>query len=147
MEEQLINEQTELTAQHATAEEELMGATEEKVSFGKFKDVNALLNAYNSLQSEFTKRCQKVKELEGELATVSKAVSQAQTASEKESDKTSSEEQIKEDVLKEYLLGVLANKPKAVVLSGGGAGVKTPVHKPKTIEQAGQLAKEMLSKN
>ena len=35
------------------------------ISLGKFKDVNALLNAYNSLQSEFTKRCQRIKELEG----------------------------------------------------------------------------------
>ena len=51
---------TDKTAQTAGAEENL-GATEE---FGKFKDAKSLLNAYNALQSEFTRRCQKVKELD-----------------------------------------------------------------------------------
>ena len=31
---------------------------------GKFKDTDALLSAYNSLQAEFTKKCQKLSELE-----------------------------------------------------------------------------------
>lgn len=31
---------------------------------GKFKDANTLLSAYNSLQSEFTRKCQKLAELE-----------------------------------------------------------------------------------
>lgn len=33
---------------------------------GKFKSTKALYDAYNSLQSEFTRRCQKIKELERE---------------------------------------------------------------------------------
>lgn len=33
----------------------------------KFKDVESLCKAYNSLESEFTKRCQRIKELEGEI--------------------------------------------------------------------------------
>ena len=36
-------------------------------NFGRFKDAKTLLDAYNSLQSEFTRRCQKVKELEREI--------------------------------------------------------------------------------
>ena len=36
-------------------------------NFGKFKDAKSLLNAYNALQSEFTRRCQRVKELEREI--------------------------------------------------------------------------------
>ena len=32
--------------------------------FGKFKDANSLLTAYNSLQSEFTKKCQALSELQ-----------------------------------------------------------------------------------
>ncbi len=39
---------------------------EEKSPLGKFKDVNALLHAYNSLQAEFTRRSQRLKELERE---------------------------------------------------------------------------------
>ena len=144
--EQLVNEQTEITAQTAVAEEDF-GAPEEEVSLGKFKDVSALLNAYNSLQSEFTKRCQKVKELEGKLAGVEKATAPTQTSSQENQDEISSKEREKEEFLKEYLVSVLTNKPKAVVLNGVGVGVKTPISKPKTIEQAGKLAQELLSKN
>lgn len=44
----------------------------EQVSLGKFRDAETLLGAYNSLQAEFTKRCQRVKELEGLLASFDK---------------------------------------------------------------------------
>ena len=144
--EELKNEQTEQQAHTAQAEKET-GVTDSEVSLGKFKDVTALLSAYNSLQSEFTKRCQRVKELESELVNVEKTPVPTQTASEEEQDKKPTEELDKEGILKEYLMGVMSNKPKAVVLSGSGVGVKTPISKPKTIEQAGQLAKELLSKN
>lgn len=33
-------------------------------SHGKFKDADALLSAYNSLQAEFTRKCQRLAELE-----------------------------------------------------------------------------------
>ena len=32
--------------------------------YGKFKDVDSLLTAYNNLQAEFTRKCQKLSELE-----------------------------------------------------------------------------------
>ena len=47
--------------------EEISTAGQEKVEkspLGKFKDVNALLQAYNSLEAEFTRRSQRLKELE-----------------------------------------------------------------------------------
>ena len=62
--EEVLNEQIEATAQPAEAEKNL-GEEKAEISLGKFKDVNALLQAYNSLQAEFTKRCQRLKELEG----------------------------------------------------------------------------------
>ena len=51
-------------------------------NFGKFKDAKGLLEAYNSLQSEFTRRCQKVKELEREIENL-KGSEQVNTPSEK----------------------------------------------------------------
>ena len=36
----------------------------ETVSYGKFKDADALYSAYNNLEAEFTKKCQRIKELE-----------------------------------------------------------------------------------
>ena len=40
----------------------------ESAPLGKFKSVDALLQAYNSLQAEFTRRSRRLRELEGKLA-------------------------------------------------------------------------------
>lgn len=40
--------------------------------FGKFKDAESLVKAYNSLQAEFTKKSQRLSELEGELKPLTK---------------------------------------------------------------------------
>ena len=47
----------------ATQDSEKAGSLESS-PIGKFKDANALLSAYNSLQAEFTKKCQKLAEYE-----------------------------------------------------------------------------------
>lgn len=49
-----------------TAEAEKKLGEEQVLEFGKFSSAKDLLNAYNSLEAEFTRRCQKVKELERE---------------------------------------------------------------------------------
>ena len=49
---------------HAAAAEDTVGEKESSTNFGRFKSAAELLNAYNSLESEFTRRCQKSKELE-----------------------------------------------------------------------------------
>ena len=144
MQEQIFNEQTESTSQPAAAEQ-TQGETEGKVSLGKFKDVAALLDAYNSLQSEFTKRCQKVKELEGKLEAVDKEKTPTGTDSREKSEEVKLEE--KETFLKEYLKEVLGKKQTAIVMGGTGVGVKTPVQRPKTLEEAGRLAQELLNNN
>lgn len=138
--EEKTNEQTFTCTQSATAEEKT-GVDNEQVSLGKFKDVGALLNAYNSLQSEFTKRCQKIKELEGKLddKTCVPSSPQAEVA---KNDIVN-----KEQVLKEYLLDVLGKQPSAVIMDGAGESVKTPINRPKTILEAGNLAKNLLNKN
>ena len=61
--EELKNEQTEQQA-HTAAAEENKGEESGNVSLGKFKDVNALLSAYNSLQAEFTRKSQKLAEFQ-----------------------------------------------------------------------------------
>ena len=140
------NEQTQVDAQPVSTENQVnLGAKESSVSYGKFKDATALLNAYNSLEAEFTKRCQRVKELESALQSAEKektpTESQANTDTEKEI--TLKE---KERILKEYLKSVLQSQPKSIVLDSVGVGVKTMVEKPKTISEAGKLAKDILTK-
>ena len=44
---------------------------DEKQGLDKFRDIEALRASYNSLQAEFTKRCQRIKELEGEVKNAS----------------------------------------------------------------------------
>lgn len=141
--EKLEREQTETTAQPAEAEI-ITGEKDEQVSLGKFKDITALLSAYNSLQAEFTKRCQRIKELEKQTLVSDKENTPEQPS--ETTQKADISDKDKEEILKEYLQGVLMRKQSAVILDGVGAGVKTPVSKPKTITQAGQLARELLEK-
>ncbi|MBQ8844913.1 MAG: hypothetical protein IJ008_02725 [Clostridia bacterium] len=44
--------------------DEQKSEAKKSVSFGKFKDVEALLNAYENLEKEFTKKCQLLSEFE-----------------------------------------------------------------------------------
>ena len=56
-----VYEETTLTEEVAAAKNQ-----EASTVLGKFKDVDALVRAYSSLQAEFTRRSQKLKELEKE---------------------------------------------------------------------------------
>ena len=63
---QTENEQTEVAA-HIAGAKNNTGAAATEVSLGKFKDVGSLLKAYENLESEFTRRSRRLKELEGEV--------------------------------------------------------------------------------
>ncbi len=144
--EQLNSEQIDVSAQTAVAEVD-KGERISEISLGKFKDVNALLNAYNSLQSEFTKRCQKIKELEGakdDKTTVPSSSERENSAPQTETD-INILEQRKTEILKEYLKGVIGARTSAIVMDKSGVGVSTPITKPKTFEEVGKLAKEILN--
>lgn len=65
MEEIIKNEQTDETLPCAAATD-IKGNSEEPVSLNKFKDEKSLQKAYQSLEAEFTKRCQRLKALEEE---------------------------------------------------------------------------------
>ena len=117
---------------------------EEKTSLPqKFKDVTALLNAYNSLQSEFTKRCQKIKELEGRL-NADKENTPAQEQGMEQTELSGITKEDKMEILKDYLKDVCQNGQKVIVMGNDGVGVKAPVNKPKSIKEAGLLAKQIL---
>lgn len=123
------------------------GKTENSVSLGKFKDVSALLSAYNSLEAEFTKRCQRIKELETEKRNDDKAVSAPKSSEVTSENGNNLEKEDKDAILKGYLKEVLEHSSKAIIMDGQGRSVKTPVFKPRTVEEAGKLAKNLLEKN
>ena len=163
MTEELKNEQTAIKNAQPAEAEGSSGANENAVSYGKFKDAEALLAAYNSLQAEFTRRCQRLKELEEKSAetadkdkaekdkTASDAKRFLKTDPVPESDKFSAandltsdeknaaEERAKEEILKEYLKSIAERKTGAIIMDGIGASVKTPRVRPKTVEEAGKL--------
>ena len=59
--------QTGIDAEAQSSAESEGAVKEISTVLGKFKDVDALANAYHSLQAEFTRRSQRLKELEREI--------------------------------------------------------------------------------
>ena len=144
------HEQIEAQSHTVTTEENLVkkeGESTAEISLGKFKDVASLLKAYNSLESEFTKRCQRIKELEG-AKSIDKTEEQTSNVPTEDGGKTDTakvetEKNSEQEFLRKYLQSVIGTKQQAVILGAEGVGVKTPAQKPTTIEQAGKLAKQI----
>lgn len=167
--------------------------------YGKFKDANTLLEAYNSLQGEFTRKSQKLAEIQKEInknavfSSSNESLSDILSA-ETDSDKYKKEieemlakkenisnlpnkyrvafemiketesklaemlnspdffdkyisqnEDIKNKVISEYLskLNNISVAPK--ILSGNSSRVHfSPVEKPKTVKEAGEIFSKML---
>lgn len=115
---------------------------------GKFKDVKTLLDAYNSLEAEFTRRSQRLKELEkankveekpdGEISQPSPLSDDALVGA------TLGNARVRDAVIGEYLKNV--SLPQSVPLVTGGGGVAAPRLAPKSVKEAGLLAKEFLGR-
>ncbi len=197
-----LNEKND-SAQTAGADN-VLGATED---LGKFKDVKSLLNAYNALQSEFTRRCQKVKELERENSQIKKEQSSSDSFFngrewEKKAfleifpdaeedlvslydtalysddskgwlgraylkkltknyedkinyynsinyvkDAVNSNEELKNLIIKEYLSEIENSKPTIKLISGNGLATVSPPSTPKSLADAGRLARQIFEKS
>ncbi len=103
-------------------------------ALGKFKDVDALLHAYEALEAEFTRRSQRLKALEEERERAA-SVEQADHGEDllraaKES------EQVRSAIVQDYL-DSLRGVP---LMAGGGTGVTAPPVRPKNLSEAGSLA-------
>ena len=137
---------------------------------GKFKDVKALEEAYLSLQAEFTRRSQRLKELEASIAkalpeNLDEQTKNSDTEAEQKSQASSTvsptnileaamadeniknaiiaDENIKNAIISDYLKTV-SNK-KSVPLIFGGVQVAAQRQTPKSVREAGQLASQFLS--
>lgn len=141
------SEKLPVTAETAEAENKC-AATE----LGKFKDVKALMEAYNALEAEFTRRSQRLRELEAnqeleankEQSAPADAVNaevpspEAHTVTDARPVLT---EEMKNAVIEEYLNGVRASRGVPII-SGGGA-VTAVRRTPNNIREAGALAKKL----
>ena len=98
-------------AQPAEAEERKDGAT----ALGKFKDVDALLAAYNNLEAEFTRRSQRLRELEKVKADAPPAqassgeAAQNQSGGDAPAPAEECSEQLKAKIIAEYLASAAKN--------------------------------------
>ena len=82
-EENVCEEEKKMTEGGAWAQEGLLEGEEASTALKKFKDVNALLKAYESLQSEFTRRSQRLKELERQADNHGQVCDEADSGVEK----------------------------------------------------------------
>lgn len=147
-----MEKQTEITEDNlppTTQTADTAGAEKERAAadLGKFKSVDALLCAYRELEAEFTRRSQRLKELEdgnkagpdgGEPSTAQSLPSPCvQDAAGKEIT-----EAMKRAVIEDYLREVSAGK--SVPLIVGGVSTSAPKNTPKTVGEAGALARRFL---
>ena len=128
------------TADTAEAEKEITAAPD----LGKFKDVQTLLKAYSDLEAEFTRRSQRLKELEhGNKAETEPDGAEASPSRQDELLKRAlSDDKVRDAVIGEYRKGVAEGK--GVTLLSGGGGVSAPRAVPKSVKEAGKLASEFL---
>ena len=139
--------QTPVTAQPAEAENKEQGAA----GLGKFKDVDALLEAYSSLEAEFTRRSQRLKELERAAKEVPPAQAasvqlppQPEPSGTQPSDAAQISDELKARIIAEYLDA--AAKNRGVPLISGGVTVSARRKAPSSVKEAGALAQQFLNK-
>ena len=130
-----LNAKTSETAGTAEAEGESAAS-----STGKFKSVEALMSAYLALEAEFTRRSQRLKELEENKAA--EAPSPECMDEEKLLSAALGNNKIRDVVVGEYLKTVLGGK--SVPLMVGGVSCAAPQCAPKSVKEAGALVRQFL---
>ena len=139
----------ELTGTANTAEAEVC-REEVAADLGKFKDVKALLSAYASLEAEFTRRSQRLKELEEKNKDAACEGGAAPSSAQLQNEPTlyeraSGDEAVKNAIIADYLKAVSAGKGAPMV--AGGIAVPSPKSKPASIREAGRLAAQFFSES
>ena len=136
MEKENMVQQPDAAAQGAEAQRQEGAAA----PFGKFKSADALLNAYNSLEAEFTRRSQRLRELEGRVQDENKSPSAP--AGEMSPSEPVSQEQIGAAVEK-----YLAARQAPYIMAEGGGHAAAPKPCVRSLDEAGRLAQELFRKN
>lgn len=111
-------------------------------AYGKFADAQALYSAYLELEAEFTRRSQRLKELEsGNKAQTDDAPSRTGETSESAAPLT---EEVRRAVIEDYLKTVAAGKGAPILT--GGVGCAAPKSTPRSVSEAGRLVRQFLNK-
>ena len=103
-------------------------------SIGKFKNTESLLNAYNSLQAEFTRKCQRLSELE----------SKAQSTTDNVEDYIKNNQKLVGKILKHYVAEIQNNPSPVSISDSAGSGIPLMAPpKPTTMEEAKEVVKNL----
>ncbi|MBR2221049.1 MAG: hypothetical protein IJ975_02820 [Clostridia bacterium] len=103
-------------------------------SIGKFKNTESLLHAYNSLQAEFTRKCQRLSELE----------SKAQSTTENVEDYIKNNQNLVGKILKHYVAEIQNNPSPVSISDSAGSGIPLMAPpKPTTMEEAKEVVKNL----
>ena len=103
---------------------------------GKFQSVDALMRAYQELEAEFTRRSQRLKELEKRGNAGETRAQTEELPDEALLRAVRGNEEVRARIVGEYLAS-LGGVP---LLAGSGAGITAPAQKATTFRQAGALA-------
>lgn len=137
-----VNACLQATADTAEADKSNKAAAE----LGKFKSVDALLKAYEALEAEFTRRSTRLKELEeGNKAQgmpAAGAPSPKPLTEDKLIEQALASDDVKRAVISEYLKSL--SEGKSVPLISGGVSPVAGRNAPKSVKEAGALAKQFL---
>ena len=134
-----------LTQNEQVAAEAAEAESKEAVAaLGKFKDVQTLMKAYSDLEAEFTRRSQRLKELEKENKAAPESDVAVAAPSQTDDERIAnalSDKNIRDAVISDYLKGLAE---KSVPLVTGGGAVTAPRNSPKSVKEAGKLAQQFL---
>lgn len=137
-----VNANLLTTADTAEAEKDVKAAAE----LGKFKSVDALLKAYENLEAEFTRRSTRLKELEegnkAQNMPREGAPSPEPLTEDKLIEQALASESVKRAVISEYLKTL--SEGKSVPLISGGVSPRAERNAPKSVKEAGALARQFL---
>ena len=136
-----LKKNEKVTADTAEAEKENTAVPE----LGKFKYVQTLLKAYSDLEAEFTRRSQRLKELENGNKAENAPDGAVPSPSSNDGEFVSralADGKVRDPVISEHLKSV--SESKGVPLLSGGGGVSAPKTVPKSVKEAGRLANEFL---
>ena len=136
-----------VTADPAQADDKMQAAA----VAGKFKSVDALAEAYSNLEAEFTRRSQRLRELERAVKEAGPAQDAASPQPSPQPSEPSDaplsaaaepDEEVKARIIAEYLAA--AAKNKSVPIITGGVNVAAQRRTPSTVREAGELARQFL---
>lgn len=127
-----------VTADPAEAESEKIAAA----GLGKFGSVDALIAAYSSLEAEFTRRSQRLKELEQGNKAHDMPDEGAPSPKSDGSSAACLDDGAKAAVIEEYVRSLSGGKSIPLILEG--VSLSAPRVAPKTVKEAGALAQAFL---